>query len=406
MSPEEAATEFVTDQLGIVDAEITPTSLALPVVPVGEDGELDVYGVHRRGEDGTTLDALAFKVVLHTPPGGASVVTHVLTDAFRIHHVEDTQTAALRITGTGRAFEGSAVLEVDEASTLINVGGGGDFDDFSVIVDLPEDCPCVITITGSTAVEGEIPEIASYKILPQALSTTYSVFGVADDDVLNVRSDAGVGNAIITTFAPDETGIIVTGGEAFVDGARWWEVQTEDARGWVHSQFLVANRDINLTPGMEDRLFETYLRDLSSLDPSLFDDKVEFGGIGVYADWPTPWTTVDRDDFDVDRNWSPEGTEDRNCDCDMTVAEFLGFDTAKWDLAEYSVPTDIEPDAPNHFWAVGQHPEFFDRFVTGTVYIPEPNPDESLDWRRYTIVFDFEDGRPVIAGIWRWGWTP
>jgi hypothetical protein len=143
-----------------------------------------------------------------------------------------------------------------------------------------------------------------------------------------------------------------------------------------------------------------------ALNPSAMATPVDFGGIGVYGDWATPWTTVARDDFEEVRNWSPEGTEDRTCDCDMNVAEFLGFDTAKWDLAEFTFPTELHPESTQLGWSHGLTADFFDRYTTGSIYIPEPNPDESLDWRQYTVVFDFEDGTPLIRGIWRWGWTP
>lgn len=405
----DAVEAFVAERFGLTDVDISPTTVDLADA-VPSDG-VEAFGVHRRGEGGSTLDSFAFKVITHTPPDGASRISLVLSDEFEIYEAVGVA-GGIRVTGQGRAFEGTAILEAQGTETLLAVGSG-EFADFDAVAPLGEHCPCVVTITGTTAFTGEVPDIISYSINPtfepappEPAEPTYSVFGVDDDDVLNVRSGAGVSNPIITTFPPDATGIVITGEEEMVGAARWSEVETEDARGWVNSQFLVANPDVSSTPGLEDRLLG-YLEALPAPQPAFFASSVEFGGIGVYADFPTPWTTVRRDEFDSDRNWSPVGTEDRCPGCTATVEEFLGFDTAKWELAEYTIGSDLDPGDPNHFFQSGLAPEFHDRFVTGTIYIPEPNPQESLDWRRYTVVFDFvADGEPVIRGIWRWGWTP
>jgi hypothetical protein len=56
------------------------------------------------------------------------------------------------------------------------------------------------------------------------------------------------------------------------------------------------------------------------------------------------------------------------------------------------------------YWT--RHDEaFFERYGTVVAETPAAS-DEVLDWRRYTFVFDFDDGAPQIRGIWRWGWTP
>ncbi|MDW3218136.1 MAG: SH3 domain-containing protein [Acidimicrobiales bacterium] len=397
---DQAVAAFLAEVHDLTDLEITPTSVAIADgIPTAG---VEAFGVHRRGENGETLDSFAFKVVTHTPENGTAQIRFVLSDEFAIDSAVGVP-GGIRVTGRGVAFEGSAVLEAQGMQTLVAVGAT-ELAPFTAVAPIGEHCPCVITLKGTTGFEGAVPSIASYSVNPAVIPTTaatYSVFGVADDDVLNVRSGAGVSNDIITSFPPDATGIILTGNEEMVGSARWVEVETEDARGWVNSQYLVAVPD----DAADHRIVEI-LHDVSTLDPRLFDDVVEFGGIGVYADWPTPWTTVSSSDFDVPRDWSPDGTEDRCSECTATVEEFLGFDTAKWELAEYTAGPDVDLDWQNFFFEVGQFPEFFDRFVTGTIHIPEPNPDVSLDWRRYTVVFDFEDGAPVIRGIWRWGWTP
>ena len=402
---EEYVGRFV-DDLGVTDPILRPAVVGMPEQISKRAGEVRAFDVMERTESGEVGAHESFTVVAVKTEDGRWSVTHVLTQAFRVHTVEYNTAETIRVTGTGSAFEGTAIFSVNGEETLLSVGAIG-FGDFSVVVARPDaDVPIHITVTSPAVIDGGVPNIASYVSWPINNSTSLSVFSVAADDVLNVRSGPGTNNNIVTTLAPDAVGIAPTGEEEFVGSERWWEIQSDGDRGWVNSRFLVVKRDTDLTSGMDGRIWESILMPGPALNPSAMATQVDFGGIGVYGDWATPWTSIDRADFEKARNWRPEGTEDRTCDCDMGVVEFLGFDTAKWDLAEFTFPTELDPESTQLGWSHGLTAEFFDRYTTGSIYIPEPNPDESLDWRQYTVVFDFEDGTPLIRGIWRWGWTP
>jgi hypothetical protein len=403
------ADEYVArfaEDLGVTDPILRPAVVGMPEQTSNRAGEVRAFDVMQRTESGEVGARESFTVVAAQTEDGPWSVTHVLTQAFRIHTVEYNTAETIRVTGTGSAFEGTAILTVNGEETLLSVGANG-FDDFSVVVARPqEDVPIHITVSSPVVIWDEVPNVASYVSWPIDSSTSLSVFSVAADDVLNVRSGPGTSNNIVSTLAADATGIAHTGEEEFVGSERWWEIQSDGDRGWVNSRFLVVNRDTDLTSGMDGRIWESILMEIPALDLSDMAPQVDFGGIGVYGDWATPWTTIAREDFEEIRNWSPQGTEDRSCECDMAVAEFLGFDTAKWDLGEFTFPIELDPESTQLGWSHGLTANFFDRFTTGSIYIPEPNPDESLDWRQYTVVFDFEDGTPLIRGIWRWGWTP
>ncbi len=372
---EQLATAYATTQLGVNDPTLSETTLALESVSPGEGTQ--TFGVHRRTESGEIADTFAFKIVTFTDDRGPAVV-YVLSDAFRIDTVEDNTAETIRVTGGGTAFEGTALLRVNGDESLLMVGGVK-FEEFSAVVPRPAgDGAITIVVEGTTVVDNEIPEIMAFKTVPIATQTTLSVFGVADDDVLNVRSGAGVANDIVTTLAPDASGLLPTGVEEFVGSDRWWEIETDAGPGWVNSQFLVTRRNTALTPGL-DVVLRQIVETLPDLDLAVLDAQIEVGGIGVYADAPTPWTSVNRDELDSERNWSPDGIDDRECDCDLTVADFLGFDTAKWDLAEYEVPGPVlDPDRFDVSFQHGLMPEFFDRFTTGSIYIPEPNPNSRI----------------------------
>ena len=60
---------------------------------------------------------------------------------------------------------------------------------------------------------------------------------VTEDDVLNVRTNAGVDNPILGGLAPLTT-VILTGDDARVGSSTWVEIETPRGDGWVNSFFL------------------------------------------------------------------------------------------------------------------------------------------------------------------------
>ncbi len=72
----------------------------------------------------------------------------------------------------------------------------------------------------------------------QAFSDQFFVWGVAQDDVLNVRSGPGVDNPIVATLAPNSTDFTVFDTVEWVDTSRWQTIKTGDVVGWVNAAFL------------------------------------------------------------------------------------------------------------------------------------------------------------------------
>jgi hypothetical protein len=67
----------------------------------------------------------------------------------------------------------------------------------------------------------------------------YAVINVATNDVLNMRSAAGVNQPIVGYLAADATGVYKTGATTSVDGAAWVEIHRNDGlTGWVNSNYL------------------------------------------------------------------------------------------------------------------------------------------------------------------------
>jgi uncharacterized membrane protein len=67
---------------------------------------------------------------------------------------------------------------------------------------------------------------------------TYRVVGVAQNDKLNIRDQAGTAGSIIGTLAPNAGGVVVTGLRQRVGDSVWWQVAHTGARGWVNARFL------------------------------------------------------------------------------------------------------------------------------------------------------------------------
>ncbi len=68
----------------------------------------------------------------------------------------------------------------------------------------------------------------------------YSVQGVAENDVLNVRQYAGIDETIVGTLAPAASDVVTTGNWTNLDGSEWWQILLDDSygRGWVNARYL------------------------------------------------------------------------------------------------------------------------------------------------------------------------
>lgn len=82
---------------------------------------------------------------------------------------------------------------------------------------------------------------------PGRSPTWFCVTGVADDDVLNLRSGAGVDHPVVYEIPPLACDIYRRGPEAVVDGSTWVEIDVYDHvahfRGWVNASYIEERDD-------------------------------------------------------------------------------------------------------------------------------------------------------------------
>ena len=66
-------------------------------------------------------------------------------------------------------------------------------------------------------------------------------------------------------------------------------------------------------------------------------------------------------------------------------------------------PGELTPETVARF--AEANAAYTERFAAVRIIIP-PSAEGNLDWRTYTVVFDFRAVDPEIIAVWRWGWTP
>lgn len=407
-TPEAAARSWVDNVLGVSTANL-------------ESGPANTstasFILTRTGEDGEFVDGpVTISVV--SPDGGSHwFVERAETPGLRVDLVEHNGTTdGLRVSGAGSAFEGTGLLWIDdEGPTIVSLGSTSS-DHFSVVVPWDGAAPVRVRLETGRAGENEVPSVHAFAAEPSDPVTDVRVTRVADDDVLNVRTGAGVANDIAFTLVPDETGITHTGDVADVDGETWWEIVGPDGSiGWANSRYLSVWREIEpgspLAAEMEQHarnFLAGFGSDQATLDPTVprpHPAGTQIGGIGVFADAPTPFTTIDDLYDDAVHDWNPFPDDDP-CDdlCRLTVGDFLGVRARDVTDAVYTLGPDPEA-LPMLQYFTGLDEAYYDHNLTVVAYVPAQS-DIELDWRRYTFAFDLVDGSPTVSQVWVWGWTP
>ncbi|MEZ5244018.1 MAG: SH3 domain-containing protein [Acidimicrobiales bacterium] len=370
------------------------------------------------GEDGAFVSGLVTITVVSPDGGDHWFVERAETPDLRVELVERNGEAdGLRVSGLGNAFEGTGLLWIDDEGPTIVSLGNIESDHFSVVVPWDGDAPVRVRLETGRAMDDEVPSIHAFAVDPADPVTDVRVTRVADDDVLNVRTAPGVANAVAFTLPPDATGLAHTGGTDVVDGETWWEIVGPDGAktGWANARYLTVWRavepDSALAAAME-QLAHDFLTALGSdqatLDPTVprpHPAGTQIGGIGVFADAPTPFTTIDDLYDDTVHDWNPFPDDDP-CDdlCLLPVGEFLGVRARDAADAQFTIGPDAASlDMLQYF--TGHEQDYYDHHMTVVAYVP-PTSEIELDWRRYTFAFDLVDGTPTISAVWVWGWTP
>lgn len=180
--------------------------------------------------------------VAAAPDGSSFVYLERIFDgesemAPQIVHV-DAAGAEIGRVGLGPGVRGPAT-RIDFDGTWVVVSGP-DIDPQLVLMSNGFAEPWTVASTGADArfFDGDVLVDPTSQADPSHVGY-HRVVGVRDDDVLNVRSDAGITSAVIGRFLPGQADVYATGPTKTVDGdAIWYEVRFAASTGWVNATFL------------------------------------------------------------------------------------------------------------------------------------------------------------------------
>ena len=264
-----------------------------------------------------------------------------------------------------------------------------------------------LTAPATRWTQSELPSLDGVVIEAQR-----TVVLVTADDVLNVRSGAGVDNPIIGMLEPGAV-IRVTGGRRAVGSSVWLEIAVPGGTGWVNGRFLGAvvsdaafaddARVIELLGRMSDIMAAN--GDLTEVvssrglyvahnsPPILFDVEdlpnvmtdpttYQWGSAALGPDSPEiPWRTFAQEVGD--RFVSAFDDPDTSLMSDEVELGGNGIP------AEYAIPFEF---AGLHFVSV---------YDSGDV------PDYGgLDWTAWYVSIDYENGEPRVVGMTLNEWSP
>jgi hypothetical protein len=102
-----------------------------------------------------------------------------------------------------------------------------------------QDSPKTITCGSAAAITPAATTAVTSGTIPGAPSGPYSVILVSPNDVLNIRSGAGMGSPVSGNFSASATNVMRTGPSSTVNGNQWVQVQNPaGGTGWVFGSYL------------------------------------------------------------------------------------------------------------------------------------------------------------------------
>lgn len=235
---------------------------------------------------------------------------------------------------------------------------------------------------------------------------------VAEDDVLNARSGAGVDNPIIAMLEP---GVVVrlNGSDATVGSSRWVEIALPEASGWVNARYLGAV--VSDTEFAGDEAVLDLLERMSEIMAADGDLSDVISSRGLYVAHNAPPIHFEPDTLDTlmtDATTYKWGSAALGADSpelpSRTFAEAVGdrFVSA-FDDTDTSLRFDEAELGGNGIPAEFVIPFEFEGFHFVSVY--DPGDDEQyggLDWTAWYVSIDYEDGEPVVVGMTVNEWSP
>ncbi len=263
----------------------------------------------------------------------------------------------------------------------------------------------------------EFDKTAESAIFPVIMGTfnyaigPYAVFGVSANDVLNIRSAAGVSNSLIGSFAYNDTSVFRTGQTATSGGSTWVEVLKKDGgTGWVNASYLIEyvpsgafcadTKVTTLLANFKDAVANANGTKLSSLVSPVHGMDVYYSYAKMYNFSPalagTAFTSTTSYDWGAGPGGGPNvvgSFKDVIQPKLLDVVNNAGYTT----YCETAQVGSIN-------WA-GVWPGAYTNLRYYSIYRP-PTESGGLDWRTFVIGVEYIDGQPYITALMHFQWEP
>jgi hypothetical protein len=260
------------------------------------------------------------------------------------------------------------------------------------------------TTAASTATSIAQPPVTGF-------NNPYAVILVSPDDVLNIRTGAGVANAIAGTLQPTALDVRRTGPASSADGARWVEIQSGAGNGWVNQNFLteqvasstfcadprvntLLNNVKNAMLGLNGELLSSLVSPVHGLDARLW----RYGTIANYTPEEAKW--VFQSDYVV--NWGPapgSGAETPGSFSTQLLPklqEVFG--------ANYTLHCNSTLDLAT--FSTDPWPREYSNINYYMVYKPGSEQYGGMDWRAWTVGVEYVQGTPMLFSLIHYQWEP
>lgn len=289
-------------------------------------------------------------------------------------------------------------------------------------VAVPSDTPAVATATDlppqptETSTLAVVPPTTAFTStsLPPVtgMNNPYAVVLVNPDDVLNIRTGAGVGNALAGTLQPKAINVNRTGPATTAGGDRWVEIQNPGGgTGWVNSNFLteyvasstfcsdarVATLLNNLKSALVNsngQLLGSLVSPVHGLDLRLW----RYGTAANYSLEEAAWVFLS--DYVVEWGAAP-GSGDPTSGTFRTQplprlqevfsANYTLHCNDTLDLATFS----LDPWPPEY-----ANVNFYTVYKSGTEQYG------GLDWRAWIVGVEYVQGNPTLFALIHFQWEP
>lgn len=235
----------------------------------------------------------------------------------------------------------------------------------------------------------------------------YAVTGVAMEDVLNIRSGAGVANPVIGSFAWDAVNVMRSGASAQADGATWVEVQRpEGGMGWVNMAYLTeyVSRDAFCADGRIPAMITQWKGAVNSSNGASFAALVSPSRGMLLTYRPSFYTA----------RYTPQTAQ--SIFADMTSVNWGAGASGIPDVGTFAqiVQPDMADLLNSNYQLLCEDVSYAGMYVNPWSYnnirfyaVQKPaTPGVDFDWKVWLVGFEYVDGKPYFFGMRRYVWEP